>query len=118
MAHYAGDDLATTAHLGAFLGERLVGIASLFAREDGTLQLRGMAVDSELQGTGVGAALVRYAEQVGAQRGYPGLWCNARLHAVGFYARLGWEVEGHQFEVPNVGPHFVMRRALARQVPE
>ena len=116
-ALYAGDELPTTLHVGAFDGERLVGIASLFAREDGTLQLRGMAVDADQQGKGVGAAIVRYAEQVSAERGYPELWCNARLKAVGFYSRLGWQVEGHQFEVPDVGPHFVMRKQTPRTDP-
>jgi len=109
-AVYPGDEDPQVVHLGAFneTGE-LLGIASLFPREDGTLQLRGMAVAPDQQGTGVGAAIVRAAHEVATQQKRPSLWCNARLNAVGFYARQGWIVEGEEFEVPDVGPHYVMR---------
>jgi predicted GNAT family N-acyltransferase len=109
-AVYPGDEGPEVVHLGAFdeAGE-LVGIASLFPREDGTLQLRGMAVASDQQGTGVGAAIVRAAHEVATEQRRPSLWCNARIKAVGFYARQGWIVEGEEFEVPDVGPHYVMR---------
>ncbi len=109
-ALYPGDEDASVVHLGAFDAEaRLVGCASLFPREDGTLQLRGMAVDASLQRGGVGAAIVRAAQDVAAGQRRPALWCNARLLAVGFYERQGWEVEGEQFDVPDIGPHYVMR---------
>ena len=28
---------------------------------------------------------------------------------MGFYSKLGWQVEGGEFDVPEVGPHYVMR---------
>lgn len=93
-------------HIGAFCDERLAGIASLL-RANG-LQLRGMAVEPDLRKTGVGAAILRYAHSVAVERNLP-LWCNARDTAVGFYEKSGWVVEGEGFDVPDIGPHHVMR---------
>lgn len=109
-AVYPGDEDPAVVHLGAFdAAGRLVGCASLFPREDGTLQLRGMGVDTSLQRGGVGAAIVRAAHNIAVAQRRPSLWCNARLIAVGFYKRQGWKVEGAQFDVPDIGPHYVMR---------
>ena len=104
----AADYDADTVHLGAFDAEsRLVGCASLIPAEDG-LQLRAMAVDPTRQGGGVGAAILKAAAGIAREKGQS-LWCEARAHAVGFYERGGWTVEGDLFEVPRIGPHYRMR---------
>lgn len=95
-------------HIGAFLGRRLAGIASLLPANG--LQLRGMAVEPDLRKTGVGATILEYAHRIATERNLP-LWCNARDSAVGFYEKSGWVVEGEGFEVPDIGPHHVMRWA-------
>jgi GNAT superfamily N-acetyltransferase len=110
-----------TVHLGAFDGMgQLVGVATLFsAGWDGGVeglvgwQLRGMATMPEVRGMGYGAALVREAERVAREAGGGLLWCQARVVAVSFYERMGWEVVGEEFDVPTVGPHFRMRRMLS-----
>ena len=115
---YPGDDLSDTVHLGAFDGERLVGIASLY-REDragglaGGWRLRGMATDADVRGTGFGAALLNGCVEHVTTSGGAELWCNARLSAVGFYRRAGFEVLSEEFDVPGIGPHVVMARALS-----
>jgi GNAT superfamily N-acetyltransferase len=106
-AFYPGDE--TAQHIGAFDDAgSLVGIASLFPREDGSLQLRGMATAPLARGSGAGRAIVRFAEEHAGQTGTP-LWCNARVRAMGFYEKCGWVVEGEEFDVPDIGPHYVMR---------
>jgi predicted GNAT family N-acyltransferase len=40
------------------------------------------------------------------------IWCNARLSAVRFYEKLGFETRGDEFDIPDVGPHVVMWRTL------
>jgi GNAT superfamily N-acetyltransferase len=105
-SHYSGDDAPDTIHLGAFYAGRCVGSASLY-RENG-LRLRGMAVEAELRGYGIGAALIREAQRIARQQRRE-LWCNARDSAAGFYEKLGWVVEGEGFEVAGTGPHHVMR---------
>ncbi|HVM13278.1 MAG TPA: GNAT family N-acetyltransferase, partial [Egibacteraceae bacterium] len=104
-------------HLGAFDGQRLVGIASLY-REDraggppGGWRLRGMATDADVRGTGFGAALLGGCVEHVVAEGGAELWCNARLSAVGFYRRAGFEVLSEEFDVPGIGLHVVMARAL------
>jgi len=106
-SHFAGDDAPGAVHLGAFDGNsgRLIGIATV-TQENG-LRLRGMAVEEEWRGRGVGAVLVRRVCVVAAAQNAP-LWCNARAVAVGFYVKLGWVVDGERFDLPDIGPHFRM----------
>jgi predicted GNAT family N-acyltransferase len=116
---YAGDDWPDTVHLGAFDGDRLVAIASLYRepRPDGSpaggWRLRGMATDPEVRGAGFGAAVLEAAVAHVVAAGGDELWCNARLAAVGFYRRAGFAVVGDEFDVAGIGPHVVMTRAVA-----
>ncbi len=116
---YPGDDLPDTVHLGALDDAgRLVAIASLY-REDraagpaGGWRLRGMATDPEVRGVGHGAAVLDASIAHVAGGGGSELWCNARLPALGFYRRSGFEVVGEEFEVEGIGPHVVMVRPVA-----
>ena len=112
---YPGDEAGV--HLGAFSGDDLVGIASLY-REDraggpaGGWRLRGMATDAGVRGAGFGAALLAGCMGHVAAAGGTELWCNARLTAVGFYRRAGFQVVSDEFDVPGIGPHVVMTRAV------
>ena len=71
-----------------------------------------MATDAGVRGAGYGAALLAgcVEEVVGA--GGTELWCNARMVAVGFYRRAGFEVVSEEFDVPGIGPHVVMTRPV------
>jgi GNAT superfamily N-acetyltransferase len=116
-SRFAGDEADDTVHLGAFAGERCVGVVSLLRERPDQqerpvrpeMRLRGMAVEPEMQGRGVGAALLRHAQRLADAAGLD-LWCNARASAVGFYERHGWVREGDPFDVPPIGLHYVMRR--------
>jgi predicted GNAT family N-acyltransferase len=112
---YPGDDAGW--HLGAFDGDRLVGIASLYQENrvggrTGGWRLRGMATDAGVRGAGFGAALVAGCVEAVAEAGGTELWCNARMSAVGFYRRAGFEVVSDEFDVPGIGAHVVMTRPV------
>ena len=109
---YPGDDEPATLHLGAFDGDRLIGIASLYreprpGRADGW-RLRGRATAVEARGRGAGRALVAASLAHVASQGGGEIWCNARTPAVPFYAAAGLDVVSDEFEVPGIGPHVVM----------
>ena len=107
-AFYPDDFNDTTYHIGALDNEtgRIIGIATLLPNKG--IQLRGMAVASDGQKTGIGRRIVEAAILYALSQNAP-LWCNARASAMGFYEKMGWIAEGDEFNVPNVGPHFVMR---------
>jgi GNAT superfamily N-acetyltransferase len=117
-ALFPGDDLPSTRHFGAFRDGRLLCIASLFEAElpeepgVAAIQLRGMATAADAQRTGMGRALVFGCTAFARERGARLLWCNARVYASGFYSKLGFEIVGKEFDIPDVGPHYRMKLEL------
>ncbi|HVM00346.1 MAG TPA: GNAT family N-acetyltransferase [Egibacteraceae bacterium] len=116
---YPGDPDASTLHVGAFAGDALVGVASVYAeappgqQDPAAWQLRGMATVPAVRGQGHGAALLRAVVGHVARMGGVRLWCNARTPATGFYARHGFASRGEEFVIDGIGPHVVMERAVA-----
>ncbi len=120
-AVFAGDELETSRHFAAMEGERVVGCLTLHLSEwegRAAYQLRGMATDDRVRGTGVGKLLLESAEAFVRGTGVGQLWCNARVPAAGFYERGGWQVVSEEFEIPTAGPHVRMVRILAYQITE
>ncbi|MEM8495666.1 MAG: GNAT family N-acetyltransferase [Planctomycetota bacterium] len=115
---YEGDDLPTTVHLGALVGSggsrRLVGVVTLSVAPMpdmprlGDHRLRGMAVEPSEQGRGVGGRLIGEAFRHISRRGGQRIWCNARVSAMGFYRRHGFAIHGDEFDLPGIGPHYVL----------
>ncbi len=113
---YPGDEMPDTVHLGAFDGDHLVGIASLYREPRSGMargwRLRGMATAPEIRGQGFGAAILAACLDHAAADGGAEVWCNARQTAIGFYRRAGFDPIGEEFEVEDIGPHVVMARPV------
>lgn len=117
-----GDEAHDTLHLGAFAGDEIVGVVSLYRQSspagvednsDGTAwQLRGMAVHPDARGRGYGRVLLEACINAVHARGGTLLWCNARTSAVEFYLKSGFATYGEEFVIPDVGPHYVMLRRV------
>lgn len=112
-----GDEDKDSLHLGLFYNEELVCVGSFMKnrKEDFSglqYQLRGMATSEKEQGRGFGKLLMKDAELILEKEGVEVVWCNARTHATGFYKKLGYKIVGEVFEVPQVGPHFVMFKRI------
>lgn len=84
-------------HFGAFTGDELVGVISLFRTPDG-VRFRKFATLASWQGKGIGSALLRHCMEWARSMGESRIWCDARVSAAPFYARLGFETEGNHFE--------------------
>ena len=97
--------------IGAFEDDRLLGCCMLIETEPGTVRLRQMAVPKNLQGKGVGRALMQFAENIARDRGYKKITMHARKTATGFYEKLGYAVSGGEF-VEVTLPHVVMEKRL------
>jgi len=107
------DTLPGAFHLGYYVGDELVCIASFHPQTYGEFtgvgyQLRGMATVDEHRGKGLGNQLLNFAIVYlrGQKANY--LWCNARKSARQFYLNMGFEIISPEFEVPGIGPHYVM----------
>jgi predicted GNAT family N-acyltransferase len=120
-----GDDAPDTFHLAARDDDgRVLGVvrfspAPCAWRPDAGApwQLRGMATDPAVRGTGAGRRLlVEGLTRVGA-RGGDLVWCDARVSAAGFYERFGFAVVTEPFDKPGIGPHVGMVIDLPRRVP-
>ena len=118
-AIFDGDVAPGTLHFGAFDRDALVGVASIYlapfpAQPDvsPTFQLRGMATLPEVRGARFGKSLLDACVAVARENGAAILWCNARTSAADFYTKNGWQIVGNEFDIPTVGPHFRMWRAL------
>jgi len=110
-SHYAEDDVAV--HISAWEDATLVGCATVFAdpwlgppEVADAWRLRGMAVDPDLQRSGVGTQVLSEAVAAARDAGAPVIWANARTTALGFYLRHGWRVAGEEFLASDTGlPH-------------
>lgn len=114
---FDGDEAESTFHLGAYDGEKLIGIATFMERNGiangkKQYQLRGMATLPEARGKGAGKLLIATAVEELQQRNIELLWCNAREVALPFYTKLQFEVVGDDFIVPKVGKHYKMQRIV------
>jgi GNAT superfamily N-acetyltransferase len=116
---YPGDDHPDGLHAGAFHEGRLVGIATIYpeappeAYRDHmpageAFRLRGMATLPDVRGSGYGRMLLDACFAHMREKGATVLWCNARVVAQGFYERLGLQTIGPEFDIPDIGPHYVM----------
>ncbi len=97
--------------IGAFEEEKMLGCCLLKNIDGKSMQLRQMAVQNNLQGKGIGATMMNYAENVARDAGYHKMIMHARKTAIGFYEKLGYKVTGKEFEEITI-PHFIMEKKL------
>ncbi len=113
------DNIAGTFHLGAFLDDKLVSIATFCPEKqqaftvEKQMRLRAMATLDQYRLQGAGSAIISYAESMLEKDGIAVLWCNARTSAQGYYHKLGFKTHGDVFDYPPIGPHIVMYKVLS-----
>jgi GNAT superfamily N-acetyltransferase len=99
--------------VGAFAGGELIAVGFVCPDgEPGEWRVRGMATAPEHRGRGGGAAILEQLVDHARAQGATRVWCNARTPALGLYERAGFERESDEFEIPGIGPHFVMARRV------
>jgi len=113
QCRFPTDKLPGAFHLGYYVNEELVCIASFHPQNYGEFagtgyQLRGMATIEKYRGKGFGNQLLNFAIVYLKGKNDAYVWCNARKKAVQFYGKLGFEIISAEFEVRGIGPHFVM----------
>ncbi len=89
-----GDEFAI--HIGLFADDVHVGVISLFV-DGGEMQFRKLAILPAYQGHKGGQALIASCVAIAAQNGASKLWCDARQDALGFYTKMGFEIDAAVF---------------------
>jgi GNAT superfamily N-acetyltransferase len=97
--------------IGAFEDDDMLGCCMLVEENPETVRLRQMAVLNDLQGKGIGRALMNFAENIARDRGYKILSMHARKNAIGFYEKMGYKVTSDEFTEITI-PHYVMEKKL------
>lgn len=114
---FNGDFDSDTIHLGAFKNDKLIAVSSYMKAnckdfEGNQYQLRGMATLTEYQGFGAGKLMLQKAVQILKEKNSNVLWCNARIAAVDFYEKQGFQTFGEKFEIAYVGEHYMMFKKI------
>lgn len=114
-----GDDDPATFHLGARVDERLIAISTWLRRRypdrpaQDAFQLRGMATDPSFRGSGVSDRLLLAGLARCSAAGATLVWARARVAALSFYERHGFEAVGAEYSDLTTGlPH----RDIVRRV--
>jgi predicted GNAT family N-acyltransferase len=97
--------------IAAFEEDKMLGCCLLTKKDSTTVRLRQMAVLNNLQGKGIGASLMNFAENLARDRGYKKMVMHARKAAIGFYEKQGYTTVGDEFTEVTI-PHYVMEKKL------
>jgi hypothetical protein len=118
---YKTDDEPSAAHLGAYLGERLVGVVShhLENRVAGVapyghpgVRARGLAIEPDAPLPAVADRLLATVLEAARALQAGEVWANVRLVQDPLYAAAGLAAVSSEFDIPGLGVHRVMARRL------
>lgn len=97
--------------IAAYDDDEMLGCCILSPVDGNTLRLRQMAVQGNLQGKGIGASIMSFAENIARDKGYKKLYMHARNNAIGFYEKFGYKINGKEFEEISI-PHHIMEKKI------
>lgn len=97
--------------IGCYNESKLVGCCVLSPIDKNTIQLRQMAVDSNVQQKGIGCRVLAFAEKLSFERGFGEIYLHARKIAVRFYEKYNYNIKGKEFIEVGI-PHYEMKKQL------
>jgi N-acetylglutamate synthase-like GNAT family acetyltransferase len=97
--------------IAAFEGGQMIGCCILTPANEHSIQLRQMAVRQNIQRSGIGAAIIAFAEATAKEKGFITLFMHARDAVIPFYEKQGYHIEGEGFTEVNI-PHHKMKKEL------
>ena len=115
---YDTDNKDESFHIGAFIDDKLISIASFCMENhpdfsfENQYRLRAMATLQEYRLLGAGRLVVKYAEDIIKDKGFNFLWCNGRTSVKDYYLRLGFKIYGEEFDYPPIGNHVILYKEL------
>lgn len=109
------DDHPENGHFAHKIDDRVVATGTIRRRPTPTgvepaWQIRGMAVEPEHRGKGLGSAILSALLDHADAHGGGVIWCEARIAAKALYERQGFTVAGDPFDDPVAGVQVPMLR--------
>lgn len=98
-------------HIVGVRGERVCACAVLVP-EGQAMKMQRVAVAEDLQGQGIGGAMMKFCERLAADHGAEKVYVHARDTAVPFYEKNGYVAEGEMFDEDGI-PHLKMWKPLS-----
>jgi len=89
--------------------QQVIGCVHLRKLSEDRFKLRQMAIEPRFQGTGTGKILIQQAEILAREKGITHIELHARLEAVPFYLKCGYQVSGNVFMEVGI-PHLLMEK--------
>jgi glycerate kinase len=109
----AADEQPDAFAAGIFAGSELIAVGLVAPDgEPGSWRIRGMATSPHARGGGAGTAVLEALVEHARRQDAVHVWCNARTPARSLYERAGLRVASEEFELPGIGPHFVMEMTV------
>ena len=116
------DDDDTARHFAALdEGRRILAVASLCFEDRVAgippfghpgMRMRGLAVEDDSRGKGIGAALVAHMLEYGREAGISEGWATAPIRNLPFFRKNKFREMSREFEVAGLGLHRVVARNL------
>ncbi|SBV94860.1 GNAT family N-acetyltransferase [uncultured Dysgonomonas sp.] len=99
--------------LGLVLSEtqKMVACCILTRIDDKVVKMRQMAVDTDVQKSGLGTSMLSFAEYVAEREGFEKIVLHARKVAVDFYRKYDYKIIGDEFTEVGI-PHFEMEKQI------
>lgn len=93
--------------------DEMIACCILTPIDNNTVKLRQMAVDNTIQKSGMGTAMLSFAEYVATKEGFEKIVLNARKVAAGFYEKYDYIIYGDEFTEVGI-PHYKMEKQLTQ----
>jgi len=99
--------------IAAFDEEDIIGCCILSDIGMQKIRLRQMAVHDSVQGKGIGASIMSFAENIAKDKGYKYMVMHARDTAIGFYEKFGYKVNSDEFEEVGLSHHIMEKELIS-----
>lgn len=117
---WPADELPDSLHVGGYRGDNLAGIGTIHRQpmpgtaEPEAWRVRAIAIDFGHRGYGLGASILNHLIEHATVSGGRLVWANATAVSFGFFEHHGFKRRGEPFELPEIGPHYVVFAELSR----
>ncbi|MFN5982738.1 MAG: GNAT family N-acetyltransferase [Fluviicola sp.] len=99
-------------HFALFRDSKICAIARLDKIDEQMAQVRFVAVETEIQGSGFGKKIMLVTEQKAKELGCSKMILHARDYACDFYRKLGYKEIGPSYKLFDVLQHFEFHKEL------